>query len=243
MLRRAGADQVLVVEVGAAERAHEEAIRQRVLLRPLPELELRAVVVAHGPAAHGRHRGEQVVLPAVDLLLVVEEGVDRLGTISLMVLPTGGASMRKGRLGRRGKRASGLPFGPKTISSFERLAVVVELRGLLGAGIGHAVGAGEQAVEIVEAVVLRKDHDDMAHALDGCLRGIARGGCGAAGEGERGREREAAAAGWQHLGLLLERSLFHAGAAAVAPPRRRAPSWQNELRLTPINRGGVVHQA
>lgn len=41
-----------------------------------------------------------------------------LGTISLMVLFTGAASMRKGLFGRRGKRASGLPSGPKTISSF-----------------------------------------------------------------------------------------------------------------------------
>ena len=38
-----------------------------------------AVVVAHGPAADLGHGGELVVPAAVDLLLVVEEGVDRAG--------------------------------------------------------------------------------------------------------------------------------------------------------------------
>jgi len=68
----------------------------------------------------------------------------------------------------------------------ERLAVEVELRLLLGGRVGHAVGAREQAVHVVEAVVLGVDHHD---GLDAIERRLLRRGQRAAGEGERHQER------------------------------------------------------
>src|SRR5262245_10444944 len=65
---RARADQVLMVEIGAAERAHEEVVGQSELLGPLPQLQSAAVKIAHGVAANGRHGREHVVAAAVDLL-------------------------------------------------------------------------------------------------------------------------------------------------------------------------------
>src|SRR5713226_4197340 len=76
-LREAGANQPLVVEVGAAERRHEEVVGERVLPRPFPQLHLRAVEVAHHPRPGGRHGDEFVALAVVDLLAVLVVGVDR----------------------------------------------------------------------------------------------------------------------------------------------------------------------
>ena len=53
---------------------------------------------------------------------------------------------------------------------FERLAVMVKLRGLRGRGIGDAVGARKQAVQIVKTVVLCIDDHHMIDLLDGGRR-------------------------------------------------------------------------
>ena len=51
----------------------------------------------------------------------------------------------------------------------QRLAVVVDLRVLLGRRVGDAVGAGEEPVEMVEAAILRVDDDDVLDLVEtGC---------------------------------------------------------------------------
>ena len=76
--RRARADQVLVVQERAAERALEEVVGQHVLLRQRVELGLAVVEVAHGQAARVEPGGEHVVRAAVDLHDVLEESVGQV---------------------------------------------------------------------------------------------------------------------------------------------------------------------
>ena len=169
--RRAGAHQVLVVQVGAAERAHEEVVGQRVLLRPPPDLQRAAVVMAHHPAADVGHRGEQVVAAAVDLLLVVVEGVDRARHEG------GGRPAHRRRVDaerpvRQAREARiGLAIGTEHHQFRQRGAIVVTLHELLRCRLRDPVRAGEQAVHVVEAVVLGVDHHHVADALH------ARGDC------------------------------------------------------------------
>ena len=47
----------------------------------------------------------------------------------------------------------------------QHAAVEIELRLLLLGGLRDAVGAGEQAVQVVEAAVLGVDHDDGLDSL------------------------------------------------------------------------------
>src|SRR5262249_50362919 len=76
--RRARADEPEVVQEGSAERAHEEMVGQRVLARPFPHRQRRAVVRSHDETSGGRDRGRPVGLAAVDLLLVLVEGMDEV---------------------------------------------------------------------------------------------------------------------------------------------------------------------
>jgi hypothetical protein len=83
-----------------------------------------------------------------------------------------------------GKRGVGLLPLPRRRKLGERLAVAVDLRVLRRRRVGHAVGAREEAVEIVEAAVLGVDHDDVLHAVEArVLRRLHRA------RGEQGRER------------------------------------------------------
>ncbi len=68
----------------------------------------------------------------------------------------------------------------------QRRAVVVHLRHLPGGRVGHAVGAREKPVEIVEAVVLGIDHHDGVDAIE---RRFAHGNSAAAGEEEYGERK------------------------------------------------------
>ena len=78
VLGRAGADEVLVVQERAAERAHEEVVGERVATRHLPHRQRAAVVVAHRQPAGIGPGGEAVVAAAVDLHDVVVVAVDEV---------------------------------------------------------------------------------------------------------------------------------------------------------------------
>src|SRR5258708_7339085 len=63
-------------------------------------------------------------------------------------------------IGNLWKARIGLAIGAENPEVRQRRTVVIELGLLLGGGIGDAVGTREEAVEVVEAAVLRVDHDD-----------------------------------------------------------------------------------
>ncbi len=163
---RARADEPLVIEIRAAESAHEEVVGERVFLRPFPQAEvaavLAAVVVAHRPAADLRHRSVHVVPAARDLLLVVIEGVHRARD-DLVLRHVHGRRIDPERPVRHhGKARIRRPVGDLPSGEApERLPVVVELGLLFRSRVRDAVRPGKHPVQIVEAVVLRVDHDDV----------------------------------------------------------------------------------
>ena len=162
-----------MVEKRTAKRAHEKVIGQGVILGPLPQLELAAVVVAHGPAAHIGHGGKAVVLAAVDLLLVVIKIVHRVGHDLGRGAIDGRRINAKRRVGQARKTRIGLAIGTKGNERLERLAVMVQLGLLRGRGTADAIGAGKQAVHIVKAVVFGVEDDHVADALQ--RRGVRAG--------------------------------------------------------------------
>jgi hypothetical protein len=151
-----------MVQIRAAERAGKEIIGKRVFLRPLPQGELRAIVVAHGEAA-GVGRGNVAIEPAVvDLFLVLIELVHQVAR-----------SHRERQIDRRtidterlvrqvfGKCRVGILSLPHRRQMVQYLAVVVDLRVLLLRGVGDPVRTRKQSVKIVEAAVFGVDHDDV----------------------------------------------------------------------------------
>jgi hypothetical protein len=73
--RRTGANQVLVIEEGTAERALKKIISEHEVLRQSEQRRLAVVIVAHGETAGVGPRGVAVVLAAVDLHLVFEKAM------------------------------------------------------------------------------------------------------------------------------------------------------------------------
>src|SRR3546814_6788541 len=72
-------DLILVVEIRAAERAHEEIVAQGEVARDLPQPQVGGIVaiMPHNQRAAVSPGDEAVVAPAVDLQLVVVESVDQ----------------------------------------------------------------------------------------------------------------------------------------------------------------------
>lgn len=113
----------------------------------------------------------------------------------------------------------------------ERFAVVVDLGLFFSRGPADAIGAGEQAVHVVKAVVLGVNHHHVLDALQVGGFGIrwATGG-GAAPAGLQGRQRSAmandaagevgAVGAWQLP--IVRLSLY--GIFALPMPPRRAPN-------------------
>src|SRR3546814_21121608 len=73
-------DLILVVEIRAAERAHEEIVAQGEVARDLPQPEVGSIVaiMPHHQRAAVSPGDEAVVAPAVDLQLIVVESVDQI---------------------------------------------------------------------------------------------------------------------------------------------------------------------
>ena len=172
-----------MVQERTAKSAHEEVVGQRVLLRQVPQLHLAAVEVAHAQATCVGVGRELVVLAAVDLHLVVIEAVHQVardgrladdGTgveeacrvvdAEHLVRHADGLRLRDGR-----GLASGSDAAPYRRQCREGRAVEVFL-GLGGARCGvharDAVGAGVQAVQVVEAAVLCVDHDHVVDLVE-----------------------------------------------------------------------------
>ena len=165
--RRAGAHQPEMVQVRAAVSRHEEVIGERVVLRPLPQLHARAVEVAHDEGAGVRHGDVQVVPAAVDLRAVLVVGMDR----ARQQLVPAAVERRRVDAERAVRQLLGKAFighslrGEDRGEMGQRGAVEIELRLLLVGGVGDAVGAGKQAVEVVEAAVLGVDDDDGLYSF------------------------------------------------------------------------------
>ena len=228
-LRRARADEPEVVQERAAERSHEEVVGERVLARPLPQLHRRAVVVAHHPRPDVAGRDEPVVRAARDLLLVLPERVDRARHELV------GRHADRRRVDR--ERAVGQAIGearvrlaagaPHRRQVRERLAVVVELRRLQRRRLRDAVGAGKQAVQVVEAVVLRVDHDDRVDAVESRAGGRTARSRARGGERGGGRERCDESHASIHRPLLLRVLLTRA---------RRSRERRRRARVSPRSR-------
>ncbi len=178
-----------MIEVRAAERAHEEIVGEGVFLGPSPQSQLAAVEMAHRPAADGRHRGEHVVAPAVDLLLVVVKGVDRARR-ELVEPDVYRRRIDPERLVRQARKARvRLAAGAENREVGQGRAVMVELNPLLGGRVGNPVRSGEEAVEMVEAPVLGIDHDDCLDPVELILGPGRSGERDGAGAGEQQQKR------------------------------------------------------
>ncbi len=170
--RRAGAHQPEMVQVRAAVGRHKEVIGERVVLRPLPQLHARAVEVAHDEGAGVRHGDVQVVPAAVDLRAVLVVGMDR----ARQQLVPAAVERRRVDAERAVRQLLRKPFirlslgGEDRRQIGQRSAVEIELRLLLAGGVGDAVGAGKQAVQVVEAAVLGVDDDDGLYSFQPARR-------------------------------------------------------------------------
>ena len=135
VLGDAGADQVLVVEERAAERAHEEVVGERVAARHLPHRQAAAVVVAHRQAAGVGLGGEAVVAAAVDLHDVAVVAMHQVARRRRRPArdAAAGERVRRRRSGTAG--SAGRRSAP---ASRERLAAAVR-----PPQVGGSVGSGE----------------------------------------------------------------------------------------------------
>jgi len=180
VFRHAAADQELVVQVGTAEGRHEEVVAQRVLAGDLPQAQVlaRLAVVAHHQPTAVAIRHEGIVLAAVDLHLVVIEGVHQVARDQAFRQRLAGSIKQ---LERRIRQMLDVVFLDQVILAADVLArrhhaapdlrqfaqdrpVAVALRRgrrrHRGQRLGQAREVGEQ---VVEAAVFQVDHD---HVLD-----------------------------------------------------------------------------
>ncbi len=179
-----------MIDVRIAERPHEKVIGDRVLQRPLPHRQARAVVVAHRERAGVRDLDEAIVASAVDLLLLRVELVDEIARrhVERHVDRRPVDAERPVRQVFRERRIRVLAL-PHRRQMRKRLAVVVDLRGLRGRRVGDAVGPREQPVQVVEAAVFRIDDDDVLDPVDSRL-GRERRHRAARGDQHRERRRQ-----------------------------------------------------
>src|SRR6266566_3899618 len=143
--------------------------------------------MAHRPASDARHRGKHVVAPAVDLLLLVVEGVDRARR-ELVEADVYRWRIDPEWLVRHARKARvRLAAGTENRQLGQRRPVMVELGPLFGGRVGNAVRSGEEAVEMVEAAVLGIDHDNR---LDPGERVRGPGGSSERGDTGAGEEQK-----------------------------------------------------
>lgn len=146
--------------------------------------------MAHDQPAGIGPGDEFIVLAAVDLHLLLVETVpqivgDDIGAFveAFGIVDGEGrvGQMRGLRLRHHGRDAlSGQPT-PGRGQFGQRLAVAIELARLVGRDIGQPIGAGEAAIKIIEATVLRIDDDDGVDLVE-----AGRGGIGGR-KGKQGR--------------------------------------------------------
>jgi hypothetical protein len=168
--RRAGADEPKVVQKRAAEGGMEEMVGQRVALCVLPELCLASVVEAHGKASGIGIGSELVHEPAVDLLLLVIKAVKQV----TRCLAYRNESVDIEGLIRQILRKATIDFGLVTCALQhawqKRIGVPIRIELNLGrSGGGNAVGIREETEQIIEAVILEIDDDDVLDIAE--LRG------------------------------------------------------------------------
>ena len=164
---------------------------------------LAAVEIPHGVAADRRHGREHVVAAAIDLLDVVVVGVD--GAEQDLV---GRQADRRRvnperRVGKFRKPRVGLSLTVPNAQIGKYATIVITLGCLLTGGVGDAVGARKQAVEMIEAAVLRIEDDDGLNARQIGRRGRALGGeqreANSDGRGPLARQRKC----WQVVSPLI----------------------------------------
>jgi hypothetical protein len=158
MARRAGANQPLMIEIGAAECSHEKIIRKRVVFRPLHEAQFRVAKIAHGPAADTGHCREHVVAAAIDLLLIMVEGVSGIQQDRIRsTIHRRGVDPER-RVRQCGEAWIGPAVPTEDHQMLQRLAIMIELRPLLVCCVVDSVSAGEKSKEVIEAAIFRIDH-------------------------------------------------------------------------------------
>ena len=165
MLRRTGTNQPLMVQVRPTKRSLKKVICQRVLLRPFPQLELTAVVVPHGPPANIGHGGKPVIEPPVDLLLVKEKVMDRIGHDDRWRAVYRRRINAKWLVWQAGILRVRLAVLAKNQQLWQWGVIVIPLNFLLCSGLGDAVGTRKQAIQIVKTMVFRIDDHHILNAL------------------------------------------------------------------------------
>ena len=158
-----------MIEEGAAKSAHEIIIGQRIALRDRPQRQLRAVVMAHNQSAGIAESDEFVVPAAVDLHLVFIKAMRQIsGRRAEGGVEAGRIVDGERRVGQMGRPlfVDGRPeairrqAAPHRRQFGQRRAVAIELPRGIGGDARDTAGAGEMAVQIVEAAVLRVEHND-----------------------------------------------------------------------------------
>jgi hypothetical protein len=124
------------------------------------------VVIAHGQRARITRRDEAVQAPAIDLPLVLVKPVHG---IRHALMDRDGAVNRKGRVGQlRGKARVRHRRARSRVDDRRKQRVGMAIR--IGLGSGgcrrvQAFRAREVPIQVVEAVILHVDHDDVPDAL------------------------------------------------------------------------------
>ena len=161
---RAGAGEPEVVEIRAAEGAHEKVVGEREFRGDFPHRHRRSIVMTHDQAARVRYFCKAIHAAAVDLLLVAIELMhevargDGQGLVDRRLIDAEGLVLELHRKGGVGLRAA---RDPHWRQPRQRLAVMIELGGRFRPRVGDPVRARVEAVQIVKAAIFSVDDDDV----------------------------------------------------------------------------------
>ena len=159
--RRHQCDEEKVIEEGSAERGVEKVVAESVVGCFFRQRKIPGVVVSHHQAFRVADRGEPIHPPAVDLRLLLVKPVDQVRCLGVERYVFLDVERRVGKISgeRVSWRLRQLPV--------RRTRPIYLGRALASAG--ETVGAGKFAVEIVEAVVLQIDDDDVLELVEALI--------------------------------------------------------------------------
>ena len=169
-----------MVQERSAESRLEEPVGQGIALRIPPQGQLLAVVIAHGEAAGVGNGGKAVQAAAVDLRLVLVKAVHQIPGFSVGRNVAADIERFVGEIRREAvvpcRRLPAGIHGGRQGNVY--LAVQVGLPRFFRRRRGDAVGAGKEAIKIVEAVVLQVNHHDGPDLVQTLGRGFGENGGG-----------------------------------------------------------------
>ena len=156
-----------MIEKRSAERGVKEIVAQRVVRRLFRQRQVAGVVVAHHQALRVADRGEPIHLARVYLRLLLIKAVDEIGCLRAKRYVPLDAERRIAEIA--GKRLAGRSWQHRI-----RLAGAVDLPGPT-TRVRQPVRPLEFPIQIVEAVVLEVDDDDVLQFFEVVVGLVRRG--------------------------------------------------------------------